>query len=52
MAVPVQGAKILFEAILKSFAGIEYDSIEPNEIFNKAFWARQKSFDFAEEKLG
>lgn len=52
MAVPVQGAKILFEAILKSFAGIEYDSIEPNEIFNKAFWACQKSFDFAEEKLG
>lgn len=30
MAVPCQGAKIIFEAILKSFAGIEYDYIEPN----------------------
>lgn len=30
MAVPCKGAKIIFEAILKSFAGIEYDYIEPN----------------------
>ncbi|WP_138262206.1 DNA cytosine methyltransferase [[Clostridium] hylemonae] len=30
MAVPCIGAKIIFEAILKSFAGIEYPSIEPN----------------------
>lgn len=30
MAVPCRGAKIIFEAILKSFAGIEYPSIEPN----------------------
>lgn len=30
MAVPCQGAKIIFEAILKCFAGIEYPSIEPN----------------------
>lgn len=30
MAVPCQGAKIIFEAILRSFAGIEYDYIEPN----------------------
>lgn len=30
MAVPCQGAKIIFEAVLKSFAGIEYPSIEPN----------------------
>lgn len=30
MAVPCKGAKIIFEAILKSFAGIEYPSIEPN----------------------
>lgn len=28
MAVPCRGAKIIFEAILKSFAGIEYDSVE------------------------
>ena len=30
MAVPCKGAKIIFEAILKSFAGIEYESIEPS----------------------
>lgn len=30
MAVPCRGAKIIFEAVLKSFAGIEYPSIEPN----------------------
>lgn len=30
MAVPCKGAKIIFEAILKSFAGIEYEYIEPN----------------------
>lgn len=29
MAVPVEGARIIFEAILKTFAGIEYDSVEP-----------------------
>lgn len=30
MAVPCEGAKIIFEAILKSFAGIEYPYIEAN----------------------
>lgn len=30
MAVPCRGAKIIFESILKSFAGIPYESIEPN----------------------
>ena len=30
MAVPCKGAQIIFEAILKTFAGIEYDGIEPN----------------------
>ncbi len=29
MAVPCQGAKIIFEAIMKCFAGIPYESIEP-----------------------
>lgn len=29
MAVPPAGAQIVFEAILKSFAGIEYDYVEP-----------------------
>lgn len=30
MAVPCRGAQIIFEAILKSFAGIPYEGIEPN----------------------
>ena len=29
MAVPVNGAKIIFEALLKTFAGIKYPSIDP-----------------------
>lgn len=33
MAVPPKAAKIIFEAILKTFAGIEYDSIPPNYHF-------------------
>ena len=30
MAVPAKGAKVIFEAILKTFAGISYPSIKPN----------------------
>lgn len=30
MAVPCKGAKIIFDAILKTFAGIEYESVEPS----------------------
>lgn len=30
MAVPCRGAKIIFEAILRSFAGIDYPFVEPN----------------------
>ncbi len=30
MAVPCQGARIIFEAVLRSFAGIPYEYIEPN----------------------
>ena len=30
MAVPVQGAKIIFEAVLKTFAGIDYPSVPCN----------------------
>lgn len=30
MAVPSQGAKIIFEAILKTFAGVPYESMEAN----------------------
>ena len=29
MAVPVDGARIIFEAVLKTFAGIEYESVAP-----------------------
>ena len=29
MAVPVNGVKIIFDAVLKSFAGIEYETAEP-----------------------
>jgi DNA (cytosine-5)-methyltransferase 1 len=31
MAVPPEGARIIFEAILDTIAGIEYESIEPTE---------------------
>ncbi|NLX25413.1 MAG: DNA cytosine methyltransferase [Lentisphaerae bacterium] len=30
MAVPPKGAKVIFEAILKTFAGIEYEWVEPS----------------------
>lgn len=30
MAVPPKGVQVIFEAILKSFAGIEYDNVENN----------------------
>ena len=30
MAVPCKGAQIIFEAILKTFAGIPYESMEAN----------------------
>ena len=30
MAVPVRGAKVILESVLKTFAGIEYSSIEEN----------------------
>ena len=30
MAVPVEGAKVIFEAILKTFAGIEYEYVAAN----------------------
>ena len=30
MAVPAEGAKIIFEAVLRTFAGEEYEFVEPN----------------------
>lgn len=41
MAVPPKGVKVIFEAILKTFAGIPYDSVEPNiEIHNRDLFGR------------
>ena len=31
MAVPFKGAKVIFEAILNTFAGIEYESVDAKE---------------------
>lgn len=36
MAVPVDGAKIILEALLKTFAGKSYDSVEPSKGFFKS----------------
>jgi len=30
MAVPCNGARLIFEAVLRTFAGIEYESVECN----------------------
>ena len=35
MAVPVEGAKIILNSILKTFANIKYESIESNLNFQK-----------------
>lgn len=41
MAVPVNGAKVIFKAILCSFAGIEYESIAPN--LSSLLYVQQKA---------
>lgn len=41
MAVPVQGAKAIFTALFKSFAGISYPSIESNIEFENALSPKQ-----------
>jgi DNA (cytosine-5)-methyltransferase 1 len=38
MAVPPKGAKIIYEAVLKTFAGVEYDHIESD-------WWRKKDYN-------
>lgn len=41
MAVPPKGVKIIFEAILKTFAGIAYDNVAPNiEIKNRDLFGK------------
>jgi hypothetical protein len=34
MAVPARGAQAVVEAVLKSFAGLDYPSIEPKKGWN------------------
>ncbi|SFI00862.1 C-5 cytosine-specific DNA methylase [Selenomonas ruminantium] len=34
MAVPVEGARIIFEAVLKTFAGVEYEHVDCNLKFD------------------
>lgn len=41
MAVPPKGAQIIFEAVLKSFAGIEYPYIEQNISFENLLFQTQ-----------
>jgi hypothetical protein len=36
MAVPVEGAKIILDALLKTFAGKAYDAIEPSNGYFKS----------------
>lgn len=43
MAVPPAGAQIVFEAILKSFAKIPYDFVEPTNKFQIDFLQREKA---------
>ncbi|MFD1607464.1 DNA cytosine methyltransferase [Oceanobacillus luteolus] len=43
MAVPVKGVKQIFEAILKTFAGIEYDYVEPEPKLQLENLVKQKS---------
>ena len=31
MAVPPEGAKVVLQAVLKTFAGIDYDWVKPTE---------------------
>ena len=34
MAVPVEGARIIFEAVLKTFAGVKYEHVDCNLKFD------------------
>ncbi|MBX7155398.1 MAG: DNA cytosine methyltransferase [Bacteriodetes bacterium] len=43
MAVPPKGAKIIFEAILKTYAGVKYETVEPNITFENYVKPLQES---------
>lgn len=43
MAVPPRGVKVIFEAILKTFAGIEYPWVEQNLVFEQPLFAEEKT---------
>lgn len=49
MAVPPKGAKIIFEAVLKTFAGIDYSSIDPNIGYVRRLLERSPAYSFTEE---
>lgn len=40
MAVPPRGAKVIFEAILKTFAGVDYESVDSNIKINETLFRR------------
>lgn len=48
MAVPCQGAKVIFEAILKTFAGVKYEHVPCNIAFNNN---ETELFNFVNEQL-
>lgn len=43
MAVPPKGVKVIFEAILKTFAHVEYPSVEQNIVFAQPLFAEEKT---------
>jgi hypothetical protein len=46
MAVPVKGAQIILEAVLKTFAGQDYESVSPNiGYFSKNIINQPESID-------
>ena len=44
MAVPPMGVKIIFEALLKSFAGIDYPSVAPNISYSHRLFESQAEY--------
>jgi DNA (cytosine-5)-methyltransferase 1 len=51
MAVPPEGAKIVFEAILKSFAGIDYEWVMPTEKFQLKNLVKEKDKKVAKNEI-
>ena len=51
MAVPPAGAMIVFEAILKTFAGIEYEWVEPTKKFQLENLEKEKNKKLAKSDI-